>query len=492
LRDTTGCGRLVAIGIGLGGMLAYAAAAAGAPIDDLILWAVPARGRALLRGLQAHSDIVASRYPEDSRASSLPAGARQLMGFLLSAETANALETLELTALTLPPLTDRRVLMVGRDGLKVDARLRAQLEAAGASIEVANGTDYSRLMAPPETAEIPLATIEKTISWLHSGSRVPPAAAPDAVRRPVRVRDSIRLSRDGTTICERPMRFVLERGEQLGVLCEPVDCAPAHLCAVLPSVGVNRFWVETARSWAARGVPTVRIELEHVGNSDEPPSVSSMYSPERVAETRAVLDQLQAHDLPDRFVLAGLCAAAYWALHTALSDPRVRGLLLINLYCFHWDDALRTEHHTRILRDALRHDAWIRLLQRDVSARQLTKAARVLLSSVVQSGTLRTAALTRSQPVDGALDRLREQGTETLLLLSGGEALYDQFEREQLIDRLELWPNLRLEQIPSRDHLFNALWLRSYVRDRLDCALDRVLTSGALQLQPDKPSPSPI
>ena len=45
LRGAAGANRLVAIGLGLGGMVAYRAAASGAEIDELALWATPARGK---------------------------------------------------------------------------------------------------------------------------------------------------------------------------------------------------------------------------------------------------------------------------------------------------------------------------------------------------------------------------------------------------------------------------------------------------------------
>ena len=488
LRETTNCGRVVAVGIGLGGMLAYAAVANGAPIDDLILWAVPAQGRALLHGLRAHSDIVASRYPSDTRSESLPGGARQLTGFLLSAETARKLEELDLTALTLPPRADRRVLLVGRDGLKVDRHLRESLELGGAAVAVASGSDYSRLMAQPEDAEIPHATIGESIAWLRAAPPVPPVAVIDHAHRSVPVSDSMRLARDGTTITERPLSFDLGRGEQLGVLCEPTEGDRAPFCAVLLSVGVNRFWVEVARSWAARGVSTVRIDLEHIGDPDEPQDASNLYAPGPIADTLAVLDQLRARGLPDRFVVVGLCAAAYWALHAALSDARVCGTMMINLYSFQWDDALKAEHNARELRQALRRTIWSRLLRMDVTPHQLIRGLQVLVSTILRPGARRAAARARSRPVGSVLDKLRDEGTESLVLLSDGEPLHEQFEREHVIDRLEEWPNLHLEQIPSRDHLFQAFWLQSYVRDSLDRAIVRILdaTSTSRPVSPDR------
>src|SRR5947209_8543947 len=63
LRVETGCEHICALGVGLGGMLACLASAAGAPIDELVLWSVPARGRSLARELSAFARIESSELP---------------------------------------------------------------------------------------------------------------------------------------------------------------------------------------------------------------------------------------------------------------------------------------------------------------------------------------------------------------------------------------------------------------------------------------------
>ena len=103
LRGRSACPRVAALGLGLGGLLACAAAARGAPIDDLALWGAPARGRSALRLLKALARLEAAEFPvpvaEDATG---PApGELEAGGFVLSAETVTALEGLDVAGLDL-------------------------------------------------------------------------------------------------------------------------------------------------------------------------------------------------------------------------------------------------------------------------------------------------------------------------------------------------------------------------------------------------------
>jgi hypothetical protein len=51
--------------------------------------------------------------------------------------------------------------------------------------------------------------------------------------------------------------------------------------------------------------------------------------------------------------------------------------------------------------------------------------------------------------------------------------------RQGQIDRLDRWPNLTLERLPSTDHSFRALWVQREVHTHLDAALDRALLAAA-------------
>jgi alpha-beta hydrolase superfamily lysophospholipase len=344
LRETTGAQRVVGIGIGLGGMLTCLAASQGAAVDDLVLWAVPSRGRSMLRELRSLSQIVASEYAEEVGEDLLAPGELSLTGYLLSAQAVSELEQMTLTDTEWPDAQRRRVLLLGRDGLSADRRLQEHFERVGADVTIAEGKDYGALMENPQQSVPPADTIALTSRWLAKA----PASSCGRARTPsARVPaegEALEFTHDGVALRELPLRLAGPRADLFAVLSQPADIPCAPVCAVLlgagalPHTGPNRGWVDLARRWAARGVPTVRIDLSGIGESDgdDPALLSdeSFYYPWRTGEVLGVLDQLVARGLPERFLLGGLCSGSYQALHAALADQRIAGVLLLNLFAF--------------------------------------------------------------------------------------------------------------------------------------------------------------
>jgi pimeloyl-ACP methyl ester carboxylesterase len=479
LRRTFDAHRIAAIGIGLGGMAAVAAASAGAAVDDLILWGVPARGRTLLRELRAYAGIVAARYPDEGP-SPLPEGAVEVTGFLLSAQTAAEVEQLDLTKLTLADPDQRRALLIERDALGVDRRLREHLEQSGLHVSVLEASDYSLLMAHPQEGRAPRATIRATVEWLEQDA---PKAARAAPAAEVTAADTATLAHGGHEVIERPLELPTPAGRRYGMLSMPSSGTTEPVCAVLLNagalrrIGPNRTWVEVSRHWAARGVPTVRIDFEGIGDADgdelQVVSNKDLYSQRMTDQTLSLLDDLQAQGLPGRFVLVGLCSGAYWALHAALADPRVAGAFMINLYSFHWSEALVAERDRRETVAALRGGVVRRLARGGISGYQVRRVLNGIRAGM--RGGAGSVEAGQSTEVGLALDKLRDRRTEVLLALSHGEPLYDQFEREGRIARMDRWPNVTLERLPSSDHMVRALWVQAVVEDRLGEALERLL-----------------
>jgi alpha/beta superfamily hydrolase len=312
-------------------------------------------------------------------------------------------------------------------------------------------------MLIPEQSQTPEATVADVLNWLaHGPGPAECSSVAEGGRRP-RVRETTELQVGGGVI-ESPLGCSGSHGEAFGIVSRDPSAGRAPLALVLlgagalPHTGPNRVWVEVGRRWAARGIPTVRLDLAGIGEAGgEAPELLSddgIHEFWRVDDVRSVLDRLQSAGTAERFVLGGLCNGAYYSLHAALADSRVCGLLLINLFVVTWSGELIAERTRRAAIADVPIDAG-----HDACAAERRQAADAIV----------------------AFDQLRERGTDGLLLFGEQEALYEEFARQGLLDDLGRWPNLRLERIPSRDQMFRAHWIQQQVHERVDQALEGML-----------------
>jgi alpha-beta hydrolase superfamily lysophospholipase len=501
LRERPGCARVCAIGIGLGGLLAFRATCEGAAIDDLALWAVPARGRTFVRQLRALSQMEASRATaEEPESASLPEGAIASAGFVLSAETVAALERMDLTELELPCPSRRRVLLLERDGLEVDARLHEALSRAGAEVMVAPGPGYGAMVIPPQQSRPPTEVFATVGAWLAQSPPQPASLAPEhpALGGGATM---LELTVDGARIRETPVTIARDDGSLLGVLAAGESSAP--VCAVLLNagalrhIGPNRMWVETARRWAARGVPTLRIDLAGIGDSDGDAGSlerdEGLYVPRYVTQTIEVLDALGERGLPQRFVLAGLCSGAYWSFQAALEDDRVAAAFMINPRALFWDWDVGAVRDARNVRKALRAVTWLKLLRGQITRERVARIARGIGVSL---GSLPARARTRRPGRDGGVDRLtvaleqlESSGTELLGVFTAGEPVLEELTRDGGLERMRAKPSVRIESIPGplTSHTLEPLALQRAVAGLLDEALERTLRRGSPSSRASQP-----
>jgi pimeloyl-ACP methyl ester carboxylesterase len=480
LRERTGCARVLAIGIGLGGMLAWRAAAQGAAIDDFALWAVPDSGRRLLRELRTQSRLVAqAEAPGEAPAQS--ASGESLIGFRMTEETAQAVGDLRLSELVVGEAGSRRALLISRGALAVDSRLRGHLEALGVAVQIADGEEFDALMANPQQSVAPVATAETIVQWL---SKAPPASgAPGGSRHVVRERGALRAA--AGAVHESALTLRGEHGELYAVASRPASGTPSSTAIVflgggaLPHPGPSRNWVEIGRRWAARGIPSVRLDLGGIGESDgdDPELLTnvSFSAPWRAREARTILDQLVERGIATRFILGGLCSGANVAMQTALLDDRVDGILLLNMFAFEFTEALVAERGRRLQIEQGLPGARARQLDRDllVAAMNYVRPDRAwrLLRRAEERAELVRARTT--------FDRLRDRRVQTLLLLGRYEPMTAQFERHGMFDQLDRWPNLTLERLSTRDHMLRDLSIQREVMTTVDRLIGRVVGSGA-------------
>jgi alpha-beta hydrolase superfamily lysophospholipase len=491
LRRQSGCERVTVIGIGLGGLIGYEAAAAGATIDDLILWGVRASGRAYARELRAYAAFARTEsepLPEPAR----PDGALGIGGHVLAAETAESLSLIDLSRTALPHPQLRRVLLIGRDAHGVDAKLVDHLRSAGVSLSVIESDDYHRLVAPPELGERPEKTISASISWLLDGSashdQVPhayPAQVPE-------VTSVVEFDFAGMPVRERIIEFETSAGRLVGICSEPVDAPDAPFCLVtvnagaLRHTGPNRLFVEVTRRAAASGIPAVRLDLPGLGDSDG----TTVRTFERKTEDDApvllvmqeVYDEVERIGIAHRFVPSGLCLGGYFPIRILRSDPRSIGSISVNAPAFRWTHAQRKQLLRKVMLYAgpdvvtsKPKRSWLtRLLQplsRPIAGR-LRAADRYARRHLAESDLLWRLAH-RGEIADHlrSLAEFGRIGAPILLLFSEGETMLRILEQPKIAAKLREWPNIQVERVPTRDHLLRPLSSQDAVIDRYSQAL---------------------
>jgi alpha-beta hydrolase superfamily lysophospholipase len=500
LSETTGARRIVALGIGLGGAIAYRALALGAPIDDLVLWGASARGSRHVRELRAFSLMAAPQLEQDA-ASALEEeasdGSLEVSGYVLSAETQRELSELDLSQLDCR-LDDARVLLLERDGRAVDTRLRETIERGGAELTVGAGDGYaSMMMAGLPNAVSADAVLETVTSWLGE-ERAPSvrrsrgeSSRGGASEQPASSEISMP---DGQRVRETPVMIAHGAGELFGILAEPIGPA-AELCAIwlnagpVRRTGPNRMWVETARRWAALGVPTFRVDLAGIGDADGDASalleVRSYYTSDFIEQVRHVIDTLQARGLPARFVLGGLCAGGYWALQIAQEDTRVSAAIALNPGYLVYDGGLSNavSHGRSLLPSLFERSTWRRLTRGEITLSAHLTTLRTLLGAVAaRLLRLPSRLLARGKTADEneiarAFERLQAQDQRALVLFVGEERLHEELLAAGKLSGLERWPNVSLQhvEVPGDVHTLRPLALQREAHRLVDEVLQREL-----------------
>jgi hypothetical protein len=505
LRAETGARRVVAVGVGLGGLIAGQAVADGAPVDDLVLWGAPSRGRALVRELRAFARLGVSKVDDfafdPQTMPPLPEGALESGGFLLSPETVAWLKALDLAAAPLPDAARRHVLLLGREGISVDARLEQALTAAGADVAAADGPGYTELMDEPHRSQPPTATFAVVAEWLArtaGGEHSAPAAATSpSAGTTVTATEAIDVTAGDAIVRETPIAIaaLAEGGSLFGIVAGPsgpgTPDAAAPLCAVFLNVGAerrigaNRMWVEASRRWAARGVPSVRLDFVGIGEGGGPATPwgekYGLYRAELVDQVATALDALQARGLPPRFLLIGMCSGAYWSFSQALRDPRVVALELLNTRMLLFDETRGSAAEVRHLRRLGTAQTWRDVLGGRLTrdrVRRMGRAVAVMVARMPQLAARRLrAAATGGDPLDRALDTLRDRGTALSLCFSAGEPLRDDLERTGHLGRLARWPNVSVRPLPGPEdaHTLQVVRMQPAVHRELDAFLEEQL-----------------
>lgn len=229
---------------------------------------------------------------------------------------------------------------------------------------------------------------------------------------------------------------------------------------VLHRIGPHRLHVTLARQLGTSGFSCLRMDLSGIG--DSPPFPGTMtFRAAAVADTQAAMTGVAAAMGVQEFILFGLCSGADNAIATALVDPRVVGLVLIDPPTY----ANAASRWRSLVARARRHRGLSGLGATLLSAgiTRLRKSAAAMAA--------RAARRARTEPADGEqgrqyppreeygaqLDTLLRRNVRILSLYSG--VLGDRYNhRDQLLETFPaLGDRMAYRWFPESNHVFTEL-----------------------------------
>jgi pimeloyl-ACP methyl ester carboxylesterase len=223
---------------------------------------------------------------------------------------------------------------------------------------------------------------------------------------------------------------------------------------ILHRVGANRLHVLLARALAARGFPVLRFDLSGIGDS-APREDALPLLDAALTDIGEVLDELESISGTNDFILAGLCSGAVHALLAAETDPRVKGVIMLDLFIprtrgFYIRHYLRRSMNLGGLARFLmgRHPSWQRLRERLQRALNPGDDTDVVTSRLMAEFIVRTR---------NAFTSVVGRNVRLLATFTSGLPTQHNY-REQLLEAfpgVDFGQTLRIEYIREADHTFS-------------------------------------
>ena len=373
IRAELGCEKITLIGLRLGASLAVLAATRQA-VDQLVLWAPVVIGRQFARELKALSATGAggNAAPPGGQ------GAIESAGFTVGGQTLRDIEKIDLRA-ERPPCS--QALIVARDDLPADTRLRDHFVAAGLPCDQVAAPGYADMLALPHFSQVPTRAIEEIIHWLTDAGESAAAPAPPSTlgHGPIPL-TSVTHSPPGGGVVERPLQLSSDPN-LFGILSGPGRRADPALPLVLLlnggsayRVGPNRLNVQMARGLSAAGFRCLRMDICGLGDSvaADPAVENHSYPGTALRDLDIAVKYLAGEMGVKQVVLLGLCSGGYNAFRAAarLANPAIVESVVINPLTFFWRDGMsyeipelkRIHDLNYYFRAAARPQNWLRLL----------------------------------------------------------------------------------------------------------------------------------
>ena len=479
LRDVSGVKHISLFGLRLGALLA-ASVVDEVGASSLVTFAPAVSGRAYCRELQILRNM--SAHQGDAETVHEGAGSKvtedELTGYEFTAETRSRIAKLDM--LKMPPPTIPVLVIARDDVVGQEEKLVAHWGETNPQVQLSTSPGYAAMMPADAYATIvPDEVLLEIVVWLSAQFDID--ATPPQVDLPLRT--AARMQCNGKPIIEEVVTF----DGLVGVISLPEHRHPAQRAAlVLTNIGANhrvgthQLYVKLARSMAAAGFTVLRFDKSGIGYSkpNENGKENDVYAKSGVADMQSAMHFLRHRYDSASFIAGGLCSGAYFCYLTALSEPDIKGLILMNQLVYHWNEgdslevrkkeSIKSTHfYVKAIRNA---HTWKRLLKGQIQFRQIL----IKLSQRVQKRlhTMSQAFITKFVESHYFLGKVARQfrqmesrGTEILMLMDAGDSSVDlmteNFGRHGAL--LGKSPRIRLEIFKGSDHTFTPLWAQKHV-----------------------------
>ncbi|NTJ44796.1 alpha/beta fold hydrolase [Agrobacterium larrymoorei] len=335
LREISGASKLILIGHGIGGALAWKAAETLHGVEGLALAATAISGRNWLREFVAMSRIAnqgAIQHREPNCCG--PAMGEQV----IPESVAAGLRAINISKVTAAPASN--IFILKQENRPADAMFAEHLAALDIKLRSEIFEGYDRFVRDVMFSVPPKKAISALVDWCADVAvrDKGETTVPDFVLGDVVVPEAGRLHGDG--FFEEPIRFG-DADRLYGIVCQP-EAERKGATVLVVSTGYDRMagWgritTRLCRELARNGIASLRFDMANI--ADSPPEADApaqiIYNKCQLRDVEAAMDFLQEKQLFP-VVITGRCSGGWVAFRSAVNDPRFSGVVPVNVFDFY-------------------------------------------------------------------------------------------------------------------------------------------------------------
>jgi pimeloyl-ACP methyl ester carboxylesterase len=481
LKQASCVGKVYLLGIRLGAMLASLAAAGRTDVAGLIAIAPVVQGRKYVRELTVLGN---SGFP-GARLGQEMDGLLEAAGFVLTAETTDAISKVDLCAIEKTPV--KKLLILERDDISVAPAWATAMEHLGAEVHRETWPGYREMSVDPIYSRAGSANVNRVIQamldWADESGDKKRGSKEHAI-------DLGKLSRSagmGAGVVETAVTIETGTSSLFGILTAPVSSTisrrqvgPVGLVLInagaVHHIGQNRMWVEFSRKWALHGVTTLRFDLSGIGESPARTGASEneVYSANAQQDISQAIAFLRQHIGDGECHLMGLCSGAYHAFKSSASQ-RVTSVLVINPLTFYWKDGMSLDvgiksHQvigasSNYLRRIFSGEPWRKLLSGKMDVGYVFQVVIRRLWALIQpsvAGLARMVRLPLEEDLGGELAAIARQGVQQRFVFATGDPGSELLRQMggRMLGKLVSRELVSIDNIPNADHTFTTFEAR--------------------------------